>query len=174
MKYYKYLDLNHKIVSDFFLTYYEKNKSKINNFWNNINTKIIFEECTDIQKMFSPLNLTIKRISLIKSGNTSFNDGVHKDSVPEKVRINIPILNCENSVTNFYKTNKEPIQKLTPNGIPYYYFNTNDCELVDSFCLTQPAAINIHALHQVVVTKPNIVRISCTIAFNENIEYLLD
>jgi hypothetical protein len=173
MKYYKYLDINTFKVNNFLIKYCNNNLTKPSIFWNNVDTQKFLHECPEFQKLFDPLNITVNKIAITVSTNNSYNDGIHKDHDIKKVRINLPILNCEQSITNFYRSSIVPEKKFLRNGIPYYSINRKDCELVDSFCLDRPAALNIQELHQVVIPTPNILRISCTIRFNENIDYLL-
>jgi hypothetical protein len=174
MKYYRYLDLDHKVACEKLKNYAMENASKIKNFWTFLNTPKLLKLFPEVQSMFDPLNITIKQISLITSNNTSIRDGIHRDHTNCNVRINIPIMNCEGSVTNFYSSNAEPQKLLLSNGIPYYQIDYNKCVLVDSFCLEKPAALRIREPHQVIASSQQSPRVSCTIEFVENIDYLLD
>jgi hypothetical protein len=173
MKYYKYLDLDFLDVSEKLKTYTINNKDKIQGFWTYLDTPKMLYLFPEIQKMFDPLNIKIKRLSLITATVSSTENGIHRDHTDCNVRINIPILNCAGSITNFYKSDAEPVKLLLPNGVPYYQIEYNKCTLVDSFCLDRPAAIRVTEPHQVIVGT-TVPRISCTIEFEENIDYLLE
>ena len=170
MQYYRHLDLDFTEAQQCLLEFCKENKSKLTAFWNNTNTPELLAKYPAIQKMFDPLGLHVERLSIIATRENSF---IHVDHVKEKVRINIPILNCEHSLTKFFVTDKEPSKHFLPNGTPYYFFKEEDCTLVDSMCLNRPAALNVQELHQVVLTTPNVTRIACTISFKENIDHLL-
>jgi hypothetical protein len=172
MKYYRYLDLDFLHVAEKLETYAINNKDKIKGFWIPLDTPKILYLFPEIQKMFDPLNIKIKRIILVHA--TMPLGEIHRDISDCNVRINIPILNCIGSITNFYKSDTEPVLKRLRNGTPYYYKESNECTLVDSFCLDRPAAIRVTALHQVIVNNACVPRISCTIEFEENIDYLLE
>jgi hypothetical protein len=174
MKYYQYLDLDYNTACDKLKLYALKNKSKINNFWNVLDTPKILEIIPEVQYMFDPLNINVKHISLIKSANTNTSIGIHRDYTTCKVRINLPIMNCEGSITNFYKSTSDSKKDFLTNGIPYYQINLLDCELADSMCLNKPAALRIQEPHQVIANKQFLPRVSCTIEFYEDIEYLLN
>jgi hypothetical protein len=127
----------------------------------------------ELQTMFEPLGIHIRKISIVTAW--FLNPGaIHVDEGNVSVRINLPILNCENTITNFYRSTAPLVRSLLPNGVAYFRIDPDQCELVDSFCLDRPAAIRIGAPHQVYVKSAVVPRISCTIEFKENIEYLLD
>jgi hypothetical protein len=172
MKYYKYLDLDFLSVAEKLKTYVLDNKDQIQGFWTRLDTPKILLLFPEVQKMFDPMNIRIKRISVVTVDLS--NTGIHRDDTNCNVRINIPILNCATSFTNFYKTDADPIQKFTPNGTPYLQIENSKCILVDSFCLDRPAAIRVTEPHQVIVNSDYVPRIALTIEFIENIDYLLD
>lgn len=174
MKYYKYIDLNFLPVVEKFKIYILNNKTQ--EFWTYIDTPKVLEFCPEIQTMFDHMHITVKHISIITAGisHTNIRNAIHRDDANSNVRINIPILNCEESVTNFYKTESDPIKMFLPNGISYLHYDYDKCTLVDSFSLYKPAALRVTELHQVVTRKTHLPRISITIEFEENIDYLLD
>lgn len=171
MKYYKYLDLDHTVVRDKIRSYIGKNIT--HNFWNHTNRDDVLLKIPELQTMFDPLGIHIHKISILNAWFTG--PGIiHVDACDYSVRINLPILNCDNTITNFYKSNAPLIKTVLPNGVPYFKFDPSQCELVDSFCLNRPAAIRIGEPHQICIMSEVVPRISCTIEFEENIEYLLD
>jgi hypothetical protein len=174
MKYYQYLDLDYKVACEKLKLYFLEEADNIESFWTSLNTVKILQMIPEIQCMFNPLKINVKQISLIKSVNTSINNGIHRDHGTCNVRINLPIMNCKESFTNFYRSSVEPKKLFLANGVSYYQINLSDCELVDSVCLNMPAALRVKELHQVVANKQFLPRVSCTIQFYENIDYLLD
>jgi hypothetical protein len=172
MRYYKYLDLDFLSVAEKLKMYILDNKDQIQGFWTPLDTLKILLLFPEVQKMFDHMNIRIKRISVVTVDPSS--NGIHRDDTKCNVRINIPILNCAASVTNFYKTNADPIRKFTPSGSPYLQIENSKCILVDSFCLDRPAALRVTEPHQVIVNSDYVPRIALTIEFIENIDYLLD
>ena len=174
MKYYKYLDIEYKEFSKKLGLYVRENKNKFNSFWTHLNTPLILEQIPETQKMFDPLHITVRHISIIITYNTNVIEGIHKDYTDVDLRINVPIINCQGSTTNFYQTNTEPEVRMLDNGIPYYIYDYKDCKLVDSFCLDRPAILRVRELHQVIANKNKLPRISCTIEFKEDISHLME
>lgn len=174
MKYYRYIDLDYKKSADILRSYFKENQHMFKTFWTHLKAKEILKTYPEIQEMFNPLNITIQEINMIVSYNTNPLDGIHRDHTEQNVRINIPILNCENSITNFYKSDVKPTLSYLLNGFGYAHITRENCTLVDSFCLDRPAAIRVRELHQVVTNSKNLPRISATFQFIENIDYLLE
>jgi hypothetical protein len=171
MKYYKYLDLDYKLVCDKIKKYLGNELPNV--FWTRIDKDDMISKIPELQEMFNPLKIHIHKIAILTAW--FHRPGIiHVDACDAKVRINLPILNCEDTVTNFYQTTSTSIESVLPNNVPFHRYNPEHCKLVDQFRLTKPAAIRIGAPHQVYVLKGEVPRISCTIEFEENIEYLLD
>lgn len=173
MRYYKYLDLDFLSVAEKLKTYILDNRDQMQGVWTNLDTQKILLLFPEVQTMFDPMNIKIKRISIV-SHVVPGSSRIHRDDTNCNVRINIPILNCDNSVTNFYKTDARPVKRFTENGTPYLQIDNSQCVLVDSFCLNRPAALRVTEPHQVIINPDYSPRISCTIEFVENIDYLLD
>jgi len=81
-----------------------------------------------------------KTVLITKLGNTI--GEIHKDHRPNDnnvLAINIPLVNCDNSVTEFWETPENSTRiGHTSNGSPYIGFNRNKCKKIDEFKLTQP------------------------------------
>jgi len=79
---------------------------------------------------------------------------IHKDNLigtGGELAINIPLENCENSITSFWKTDKPQIKKFTTHVHMYYgYPNDAHCEKIDEFKLTQPVIFNTQIPHSVI------------------------
>jgi len=179
MKYFKYLpDLNWRPVSKKLKWYVlEHDKTilafdKPRNMWQNADKKSLLQHVPELLEMVRPLKLTIRYLAFFVT--TTVDNAIHYDDTPIDYRINLPVLNCETTETRFYTTNSSPIHKTQANGSPYYYYAPENCVHVDSYCLTCPVVLRVDALHQVIHDPINIPRISFTIAFNEDISYLLN
>ena len=175
MKYYKKLDLEFETVAKKTLEYATFHKDKIKSFWTDINFENFSKHVPEIKTMFDSLNITPTRVSLVTSVTSNKNDpGIHIDHTKIPIRINIPILNCECSQTKFWRTTSEPTVEFVPGtNNPYYYLKESECELADILVLDRPTVIRISEPHSVHVGE-KVPRLSLTIEFKEDIEYLLN
>lgn len=174
MKYYKYIDLDFANVAEKIKILITNNPNIIKSFWTTMNSQLILYAFPEIQKMFDPLKINVRTVSLVSVTTFSNTSGIHRDYSDRDVRINIPIINCEGSKTNFYKSEYAPTKLFLPNNVPYYQIDYDKCTIVDSFCLNKPAAIRVTELHQVVANPFHLPRISCTVDFKENIDYIIN
>lgn len=178
MKYYKYLDLDWQPAAiklkEYILTV---NRAILANpkstSWKPTDLGEVLAYAPELIDMVKPLNITIRYLAFFVS---DYKQGtLHIDAdLYSKCRINIPILNCENTETRFFETTADPIKTLQPNGVPLYNLDPSKCKQVDQLYLTQAVVFRNNAPHQVVSSNPNLPRISCTMGFNEDIEYLLE
>jgi hypothetical protein len=176
MRYYKFLELNWTSAAKAMKEYVLANPSLYiagRGAWVNCEFADVMEKVPQLQEMFNPLGLTIKRVSLFVM---NYNIGqIHiDDDAAHPFRINFPILNCKNTETRFYRVTQVPTTNRQLNGVAYHFFNHNNCELADSFELDRPVIIKTQEPHQVVVKHNTMPRISCTIAFHENLDPLFN
>lgn len=131
----------------------------------------ILDVIPDLVELFAPLDITIRRVGFFVQ---FYNVGsIHTDPVPETFRINFPVINCEQSETKFFTVKEQPTLKVQPNGRPYNLFQLHQVEQADSFYLTDAYIINVKEPHQVIVHLEKFPRVSCTVAFNEDIAHLI-
>lgn len=177
MRYYKYLDINWQPVAEKIKNYITSERTEfltplMSSSWRNLNVSEMLAVVPELRELFAPLGLTIHHMAFFVSdyavGTIHIDHDMHSNC-----RINIPILNCENTETRFYKTLVEPIKVLQANGVPLLKLDPSKCVHVDQFYLTQAVVFRNDQPHQVVSNNPNRPRISCTIGFNEDIEHLL-
>ncbi len=84
-------------------------------------------------------------------------------------RINFPVLNCSNTVTEFYKIRKGSLKyHIQDNGVTYYSCEDPKPKFVTGFTLNKPTVINVLEPHRVRVINPGIRRISLTVAVDPN------
>jgi hypothetical protein len=182
MKYYKYLpDLPWQPVAEKLKWYLlEGNKSYLSdnnwekNLWRYADLPDLFKNVPEIKELFKPMELNICMVAFFVSGRTGSN--IHRDADRGCVsRINLPVMNCENTETRYYTTDYPEQKKLQDNGVYYHYIDPKTCTHVDSFFLNCPAIIKVNEPHRVVGTPDGMVpRISCTIGFREEIIHLID
>lgn len=175
MAYYKYLDLDFNPVREKIIKYFLVNPRLLNSIggaWINANTPDLLEKIPELSQLFRPLNLTIHRVSFFVMYQPT--GTIHIDDDTHDLRINFPILNCENTETRFYKTSSKTTKMFQTNKMAYHRFDPKDCELADKFTLNKAAIIKTKEPHQVVLLSTTYPRVSCTIAFNEDLTDLFD
>lgn len=117
----------------------------------------VFLSIPELKAELDKLNWTthIFGIGFYILGTTS-GSHIHLDSSTFTHSFNIPILNCENTFVNFFKTEKEPkkeVFKLYDTVINYHRFDPADCELVDQLEMVTPHVINVQEPHNIVNTN---------------------
>ena len=70
----------------------------------------------------------------------------HDDNV---LAINIPLINCDNAVTEFWNTTEQTEISYTFHGYPYIGFKRKTCTKVDQFILTEPVIFRTDVPHSV-------------------------
>jgi len=184
MKYYKHLDLDSKDFIKQIKPYLLENFSEKKGFFNFCDTEEILKKFPILQQMFNPMGIHVERAGAIVY-NSKWHDFIHIDHYegtdpaypkPDNIRINFPILNCEESRTNFYKLKPGKSMKTDESGhlSNVFYAKPEDCVLVDSFCLNQATVLRTDVLHNVILNPGVSFRISLTVKFKENIDYLLE
>jgi hypothetical protein len=177
MKYYKYIELDWQSCCEQLLHYVQVDCPRLltpdNSSWRGADLHDILKKVPQLTVMFQSLNLTIRYVAFFVSNQQYGTIHIDADNI-SKARINLPVLNCENTETRFYTTSAVPTKIFQANGVPLMKIDPNTCTHVDQFYLTQPVVFRNTHPHQVVSNNANHPRISCTVAFNEDIEYLLE
>jgi hypothetical protein len=156
MKYYSPIQIeNLKIIQEKVFKHFPKEdllkKEALFYIPNNLN---VFLNIPELKAELDKLNWTtyVFGIGFYILGPT---DGshIHVDSNTFNYSFNIPILNCENTFVNFFKTDKEPkkeVFKLYDTFINYNKFEKVDCKLVDQLEMVTPHVINVQEPHNIV------------------------
>jgi hypothetical protein len=77
---------------------------------------------------------------------------IHTDFRPEgySLALNIPLENCENSITTMWEAPREVIEiRYTTNNSPYHYYDPNLCKKITEFSLTKPVLFDTSVPHAV-------------------------
>lgn len=121
--------------------------------------KIFLENLPDFDNFFKPLDLGIKeflglevRHSVLICAKPNSKNSIHVDYRADqlKLALNIPLENCESSVTTMWDCgDSEPIYTETPLGIPYNIYNINHCKILTHFILDRPVIFNTKIPHSV-------------------------
>ena len=96
---------------------------------------------------------------------------IHKDhrydGASNRLAIQIPLSNCEESSTNFWESSSDPVICQTSNGHPYAYYESSMCTKISEFKLTRPVIFNTDILHN--VTNPtNKIRQAISLRFKDD------
>lgn len=127
----------------------------------------------EVKYSFKELGMTCIRAAvyvMYKKTHTS----IHRDVVYPLARINIPLLNCNNTYTEFYKNVKTQIWKNPDSGITSYVVCNEDYDLADRVELTQATILRVSEAHKVHIEETDVPRIALTLGFFPNPIYLLD
>jgi len=130
-----------------------------------------FFQMLDIEKKtIMGLEIDLLVLIQVEPGFGLDNFGIHKDAGSANnqcLAINIPLENCSESITKFWKTSKPEITHFTPNGIPYNFFESDGCESIDEFKLTRPVIFDTGIPHNV-VNPQKVWRRAISIRFKED------
>lgn len=134
------------------------------------------EYCPEILTAFSRYN--IKPVSCALYTTTEQEQSrVHVDYILDNMpqcRINIPILNCEGSRTEFY-TGGEYDVYTQPNGIPYLEIKKDSVATkVDEVEITVPTIIRVQKPHRVNSNLVRVPRICMTVRCDVDPVFLLE
>jgi hypothetical protein len=171
MIYYKYLDIKYKNLAEDIKKYLLENPHLIKKGEGNwrLATDYLLENFPQVKNLFEwDIEFAGIFVSHTRQGN------VHIDTDQKPVRITFPIMNCNDTVTKYYKNTGKVSKIKQSNGVTAYELDTNNLEEVDYFVLNKAVAMRVLEPHQVCMNHDNYPRVSCTIQFKQNIEYLLE
>lgn len=179
MIYYKPIELEYyPIIIQKCLTYVKTMDNVYNRLlnasWYNLNLEILKEVCPEIELAFNKYELTPTMAAVYVMYNTR-HTSIHIDGFSPQARINLPLLNCKNTYTNFYESNAEPIKWINPDSGIASYNVTGDYKLVDRVEIKQATIIRTNVFHSVGLPIGNPVpRITLTLGFNKDPIFLLE
>jgi len=126
----------------------------------------ILEAVPEIKEACSILGLNPKFVA-VHNINKQTDSAPHYDSVQPWVRINIPLLNCEDSETIFYQDYDKSRIFLNPHNATTAYIMEDESVLtkIDSVVLDCPTILRVSALHGVRIGTGS-PRMSLTLGFD--------
>lgn len=179
MEYHKQIDLpGWELVCKQVLEYTEKNTNFIKKdvFWNEMNPPEHTEIFNVVKDLFKSQNLNLVRMALLVIPLDFILP--HQDNPSETcswpfVRINLPILNCENTKTVFYTATKwEPVTVTQPTV--YAYHKIENLKIADSVEVIRPTALRTQEIHNVISFNKNKPRVTLTCYFDPDPVHLLE
>jgi hypothetical protein len=137
MFYWKYFDIPEEDIK-FIQDTYKENLPSNEEFYQEIIIPI---------KTF--MNMAIDKAVLIQVAPFA-NCPIHADYLKSKLAINIPLENCENSVTRLWDVTDQITEfKYTPNKARYRYYDPVLCKKITEFRLTEPVLFDTTVPHSV-------------------------
>jgi len=140
-------------MDDFIWKYLDINSSEIENI-----QKIFLNNLPPFDNFFNPLELGIKSFlglevthSVLICAKPNSKSTLHVDfrSDQLKLAINLPLKNCDDSITEFWESSSRPIEMTTPSGVPYINYKYKNCKKISEFKLTKPVVFNTKIPHSV-------------------------
>ena len=176
MKYYAYLNLDEfEVIQQKTLEFIQP-IDKINYGFSLLDKNKFLSVCPELQQSFDKFNLRVDGVALY----VTYIDGpIHIDYKTNKLnecRINIPILNCAGSRTQFFSGGEfdATVQK---NGLTYYKLKETDTSIVkeDEVEIIKPVVMRIQEPHRV-VNNPDgeVPRICMTVFTDKDPVFLLN
>jgi len=143
--------------------------------WYILNVEELKASCPKLQESFSKINLDINYAAAIVMMEEK-DIRVHTDNWHQEARINIPLLNCENTFTKFY-SNIKTKELHNPSTGMVSKTVTNLDEIIYECGLELRKATILRSNEGHHITLPNgnpVPRISLTIGFEQDPVYLLN
>jgi hypothetical protein len=102
--------------------------------------------------------------------------GPHKDATTAWARVNIPILNCEDTVTSFWHADQEeqPERIQQPNGLFFEWYDEGKLTLMATVTIDQPTIIRVREIHSVRLLSERRPRITLTLRLDPDPVHLLE
>ena len=179
MRYFKEIDIdNLEIIQKKCLDYIKTQETVYKKLkpasWYILNVEELKSSCPELQESFSKINLDINYAAGIVMMEEK-DIRVHTDNWHQEARINIPLLNCENTFTKFYSNIKtqelyNPSTGMTSKTV----INLNEIIYQGGLELRKATVLRSNEGHHITLPSTNPVpRISLTIGFVQDPVYLL-
>lgn len=143
-------------------------------FFNPISAARVYHVIPDLQELFNKYGINdMVSMAVIRVLPASLAPNFpHVDVMPsaeQKVAINWPVLNCDDTFTTFYekKPDANPEVVKLPNGLPYERYSYDDVIETHRIKIDKPVALRYDVLHAVVNETKN-TRITVSFRFKTN------
>jgi hypothetical protein len=139
----------------------------------NLNFKELIAYCPELLTAFNRYNIVCTYAAAFVTYRNR-DVLVHIDDGNDQARINIPLENCKNTFTEFYKggTSHSYVNKIT--GTIATRFTGSGVTLVDKVEIDQATVIRVKAQHSVKMDERYAPRVTLTIGFNRDPVFLLE
>lgn len=142
--------------------------------WYNVSVEELTSVCPELVTAFNKYDLKIVMAAAYVMYHNS-HTLVHVDNYKYQTRINLPLLNCKNTYTNFYESDGELVKWVNPQSGEASYSTTGKTRLVDRVEIEQATVIRVAALHDVALSaNAKVPRITLTLGFDKDTTFLLE
>jgi hypothetical protein len=180
LTYYKIIELeNYDIIIKKALAYVKTidiayNRKLGHASWYDLSTKELTIACPELAVALLKYDLKIVMAAayvMYDSKHTS----IHIDHYSAKARLNLPLLNCDNTYTNFYDSDGEIVKWINPDSGVVSYNTTGQPRFVDRVEMKQATVIRTKVFHTVDLPAGNPVpRITLTLGLSKDPVYMLE
>lgn len=136
-----------------------------------LSTDHVIHNCPLVTTFFKNIDLKPIKFNLyktIKNGDSM----VHIDTFEYHARVNIPILNCNYSVTKFFKARPKTVIEQK-NKLPFILCDQHSAIEIEEFVLDMPTVFKVTSPHQVIMNDNYSPRISLTVKCDPDPIFLL-
>jgi hypothetical protein len=178
MIYYKELDIpNFELIVEktrqFIVTETTLASTRVFAAWHFLNFQNYVNAVPEILTAFSEYGITPIRVAAFVT-HTSADAAPHTDDCLEYARINLPIMNCEGTQTNFFEDTTS-VRVTNPRTNISHNEITGPLHKIDSFEIKKATVMRVRAVHSVTMNQHNPVpRITLTIKFDKDPVFLLE
>ncbi len=165
----KLSDIKSELISYFDLT------DKIKRLPVHIDHHDLLEKSPQLKAFLTELDLIdkirlVRTVTVMPKGFYSAHvDGSAQDSIPRTVALNIPMVNCDDSLTRFFERKGPGIKPLVKSNkkmdFSYQDYSYDDIVLKTQFTLRHPTFLKICEIHDV-INNSSKVRYCLTIRFS--------
>ena len=180
MRYYKKIEIDYydEIVADT-LSYLQNQKPDIYN--KTISASFFILDLDEFKKYCPKLDMGFSRYNLVCNFAVAFvmnktsDVQIHIDSGKTEARINIPIINTENTFTRFYTGGSYKKHNNSKTNVTAKVLsNIQNLKLVDSVEIIQPTVLRVNEPHNVLKNNDKFPRITLSLGFDIDPIFLLE
>ena len=183
MRYFRKIDIDHlETIKAKTLEFVEKDDYVYYRFgpsFNHLDLKSYLEYVPEVEQAFAKYNLKCRMaVAYVMWENDT---PIHKDTCARYnndgrlARINLPVLNCEGTLTSFYSNADFYLYKEPTRGQPSYRIrNPQDLKFEGSVEIDKATVMRISEAHQPVMNLDRAPRITLSLGFNRDPVFLLD
>ncbi len=180
LTYYKILELeNYDTIINKSLAYVKTidiayNRKLAQASWYNLSVRELTVACPELSFALSKHDLKIHMAAVYVMYDPR-HTSIHIDQYKAQARLNLPLLNCDNTYTNFYESDGEIVKWINPDSGVISYNTTGQPRLVDRVEIKQATVIRTKVLHSVDLPIGNPVpRITLTLGLSKDPVYMLE
>lgn len=99
---------------------------------------------------------------------------IHSDTSVHVTRLNIPIMNCEDTITKFYNVPEWEVVTNEAGTDVWIAKNPDECEVLCSVVVDRPTLLRINYPHRVFMNENKTPRITLSLYFDKDPSFILE